>query len=315
MILNRRNLLSAAGLAGVSPALPRPRPSVGTSPWSNDQSRNLIVPPGAGPNDPRIVIGPDVPPELVTFYHANYGGALPQAWIGEYTDATHYHYEVWFKGILPLPHPLHAEGWWDGTTIGEEYVDFFDGTSTERFYGKITPTAITFGNAIVDYSVGTTAGDQRFAGLSLGRGVLDGVVVTVGSVAIGAAETDIPFLELSPSAFLQDDRKYWIAGSVLLACSTQTDNWEIRARIGAPVGGGGSVEIAECAGGNGTFIATWGFPWTPPTTDVYNIYFSMARRSAGAGTITANGGPSLAIFRTGNSITDMSDLTNWRTSP
>jgi hypothetical protein len=43
---------------------------MGTTPWSNDQPRDLTVPGGAGPGDARIVIGPDVPPELLAHYAA-----------------------------------------------------------------------------------------------------------------------------------------------------------------------------------------------------------------------------------------------------
>jgi hypothetical protein len=41
--------------------------------WSNDQARNLILPPGAGPTDAQIVIGPDVPADLQTFWQSGSG--------------------------------------------------------------------------------------------------------------------------------------------------------------------------------------------------------------------------------------------------
>lgn len=72
---------------------------MGTTPWSNDQARDLILPPGAGPNDPRIVIGPDVPPEVVAFYAALGANLVVDGWIGFYIDATHYFY--WVAGNIP----------------------------------------------------------------------------------------------------------------------------------------------------------------------------------------------------------------------
>lgn len=40
---------------------------MGNSGWTNDQTDNLVVPPGAGPGDARIVIGPELPPPLDTY--------------------------------------------------------------------------------------------------------------------------------------------------------------------------------------------------------------------------------------------------------
>lgn len=72
--------------------------------------RTLVLPWGAGPGTSRIVAGPDLPPELVTFYGATLVGATIR-WINASGD---YHYKAVLSGAT-----LYAEGIVTGVFVYE----------------------------------------------------------------------------------------------------------------------------------------------------------------------------------------------------
>lgn len=57
------------------------------------QAQSLILPPGAGPGDTKIVIGPDIPPELIIWGAAQAPIVTFQALVIYYRDATTYTFE------------------------------------------------------------------------------------------------------------------------------------------------------------------------------------------------------------------------------
>ncbi len=78
--------------------------------------RQLVLPFGAAANSPKIILGPDVPPELVAFY-ATFG-EVPVACFIEELDSLHYHYDL----LITTPDPGRggfswAHGVWDGTVL------------------------------------------------------------------------------------------------------------------------------------------------------------------------------------------------------
>lgn len=103
------------------------------------QSSSLTLPPFAGPNDPRIFIGPDIPPELVLWgsTHATTFLAVEIY----YYDATHYY----FQGI----------GTFGGTTT------YFEGT-----YDPLNTVYIT-NRIILSGGVGLGSVEQRIGSNSL----------------------------------------------------------------------------------------------------------------------------------------------------
>lgn len=58
--------------------------------WSNDQPRDLVLPPGGNPNLPHRVIGPDVP-AVLTAFSPDYTWLFVDLW---YYDATSFYFEA-----------------------------------------------------------------------------------------------------------------------------------------------------------------------------------------------------------------------------
>jgi hypothetical protein len=84
--------------------------------------RTLILPNNAGPNDARIVIGPDIPADLVAFY-AGFGFTVVAAII-HWTDGTHYFYEADLKSVGTSNQ--HAYGWSVAGTIYDVDDEFYN---------------------------------------------------------------------------------------------------------------------------------------------------------------------------------------------
>lgn len=240
---------------------------MGTGSWSNDEPRDLVVPSGAGPGDTRIVIGPDVPTVITSFYIANYGGVVTEAWIGEYIDANNYHYEVWFQGTFPLNRAYQAEGWVNAGVVSELWNDFtFVAGSPGIVYGQVTPLSVRYNHAIINIGLGVTDADLQFQSISLPRGVVLYVSSTANSAAIGTTEAFV----LSGSAEFPADRAF---------CATYGWGWQASA-----TGVHNTVRLRETSA-TGQFLAEFGIM---PEAQTANIPY----QSSAAGVfVNATGSP------------------------
>lgn len=141
-------------------------------PWSDYPLRSLTLPQGAGVNDARIVIGPDVPAELNAWYVANRGSAVVAA-ILFYTTAASYYYEVDLQGAAD--EAFFGRGFvLNNTTVRE--LEYSVSTA-----GGTNPLYMNLGIAIDDFRLrlGKIGGTP---GASTGVFISNGVPLTVESL-------------------------------------------------------------------------------------------------------------------------------------
>lgn len=122
--------------------------------WGPAPTTQLIIPSDAGPNDPRVEIGPVVPPELVAFYAPN---LVTSCMLG-YADGTRYQYTVWLF-IAATGEEAIATGWvTPGPTIYEAVLQYLDPASG-------IPRSLSFGDAFGSRTDGSAF---RFQGATAG---------------------------------------------------------------------------------------------------------------------------------------------------
>jgi hypothetical protein len=104
--------------------------------WSQSVIRDLLLPSNAGPNDPRLLLGPDVPAILVAYYApgANTAFACELA----YSNATDYQYTIWLVN-LGTGELTKGEGWVSGNRVFELYYYYHDPASS-------LPRVVNFGD-------------------------------------------------------------------------------------------------------------------------------------------------------------------------
>lgn len=170
--------------------------------------RNLTLPNNAGPTQPRLVLGPDIPAILVTFYAPNTVTAVELA----YSTATNYHYTAWM--FVPATNQtLRAEGWVLGATVLESFAQYLDptaggGNQRQLFFGDafgvlpnsiiynfsgpsggtLDPTANPYGALNLDP---VNPVDFTIDGVSQGRGLVTRATQIVNSAPVGA---ELPML-------------------------------------------------------------------------------------------------------------------------
>ncbi len=124
--------------------------------------RTLVLPWGAGPTVPRIILNPDIPPELIAFYAPF--GEVPISCFQEELDSTHYHYDV----LLTTPDPgrggsTWAHGTYDSVNVVEQSRDDVGGVA----FGARSDMGISVGSfdpLIPTFSTLTIAGSPaRFS--------------------------------------------------------------------------------------------------------------------------------------------------------
>lgn len=146
-------------------------------------SSTLTLPPFAGPNDSQITIGPDIPPELVT-WAAGVGSTLDAVIIYR-RNATEY---VW-EGIGTfVGNTTRFRGTYDpvfGVVITQRTVIVAGTGLSERFGAAFNPPG---SNVSVDYIVGT---DITYDLVSMPRSVVAFAGVASNSAAVGAEATVI----------------------------------------------------------------------------------------------------------------------------
>jgi hypothetical protein len=105
--------------------------------------RSLILPSGALPGSPAIILGPDIPPELVTFYA---GLAISQtvvAVIIKRRDATHYAYNALVFETVGLT-PYEAWGSVSGVSVVEDFRLVVNPTFGVVQFGKNSNVDVEF---------------------------------------------------------------------------------------------------------------------------------------------------------------------------
>ena len=162
--------------------------------WGVDR-QFLVAPPFAGPDDPQIVIGSEMPAELIAYYGTIYAGILSR------TSATSYIYRILYDAtndpteavgvviggvvreysiLYGTPNPILRMGFSDPSTtwFDTQAAILIDGTF--NFTGALP--AVFAGAGITISSFAPFAID----GVSQGRGLIDLKQLTVASGAIGA---------------------------------------------------------------------------------------------------------------------------------
>jgi hypothetical protein len=107
----------------------------GRSDWGVD-SATQTLPPGAGPTDPRVVIGPDIPPELAAYVAGLPGGGSCVFAFLYYLDGTNYRWEALCEFGPTVLNVLRGATL-NGTIEHFETEDFqLTGTRVSLFYGQ-----------------------------------------------------------------------------------------------------------------------------------------------------------------------------------
>lgn len=114
--------------------------------------QSLTLPTGAGPNDPRTVIGPSIPTELQTYYAALLGTPNPLFSVFlEYTDSGIYNYQA--NSALDLNgNNMVAYGWVDHGTVYETSQSIYGNGARVMTFGQNAVTQVTFGSPVRPYT-------------------------------------------------------------------------------------------------------------------------------------------------------------------
>lgn len=113
-------------------------------PWSDFPLTSLTLPGDAGPNDPRIVIGDDIPPEIAVF---SYGGVVRTtvAAIVYWIDANRFFFEAIATGGTDT---ALYNGLVDRTAPGQETL-VYQARVSDQTGGGDTAIEISFGGGLV----------------------------------------------------------------------------------------------------------------------------------------------------------------------
>lgn len=165
---------------------------------------SLTLPNTAGPNDPRVVIGDELPPELIAYYASHSETALRGTVY--YKDLTHYEYDI----LVFTPfgsQAIKAIGGRNGGAVAESMrysaTDIAVGANGD-------PTGFFIeNNAFLDITLGASF---LIDGIEQGRGLL---WETAAAAATGAVAVETVFLT-APSATYKAGRAFrieWVATS------------------------------------------------------------------------------------------------------
>lgn len=117
-------------------------------------SPSLTLPPGAGPGDSRLFLGPDVPLILQTFYSV-YGTSY--ACILAYSDANNYQYTLWLKTATGGM-SAYAQGWvLAAATVVEHTFTYFPPPGTGLPFNTLIGPVLNIPGAGYQYNFRGTA--------------------------------------------------------------------------------------------------------------------------------------------------------------
>lgn len=291
---------------------------MGTTPWSNDEPRDLIVPPGAGPDDPRVVIGPDIPPELL----AKYPGMT--AAILLYIDGMQYMYwgvggpNGYVQGTVYIdpPNTLVVER--DITEYTASLWSLIgDPTMTNEIaIGSLTAGGVTkkftiHGDVITNFLAGATTGDVQIDGRSIFRGVIANAYDTADSASV-TAETTILFEFQVGGASLLPGRVYRFAFGNRVKGSAASLPARFRGYYGITTAGpfvdfgafttSATVGTSTNAGGEAYFVVT--------AAVARPASFSLSLQNLAGGANTVAQAANAANLRWFN-VQDAGDVTDW----
>lgn len=134
-------------------------------------SPSLTLPPGAGPGDSRLFLGPDVPLILQTFYSV-YGTSY--ACILAYSDATNYEFTLWLKTATGGMSAM-AKGWvLGGITVVEHTFTYFPPPGTGLPFNTLIGPVLSIPAAGYQYNFRGVAGasldptDAAYSSVNIG---------------------------------------------------------------------------------------------------------------------------------------------------
>lgn len=235
--------------------------------------RQLVLPAGAGANQGRVVLGPDVPSELTTYYAALPYNATIHAAILFYDNAGGYTYYAALTNPLPLV--THAIGQVQTGVVTEVMymTNPVGGGQATNFLGGLNPSTTT--PQIVRM---LSPVDLRMDAESLGRGLRSFQSDVTGTAAL-AAET--AFMNASAT---------WLNGR----CYRHTIRMFLRPG-GAVTQANLRIRRINIAGG--AYIANMIVPFTAAAGDIMVTFVAYHRNTTGADitqnlmlTLTPNGG-------------------------
>ena len=208
--------------------------------WTNELITSLILPTNAGPNDARLVLGPDIPTELVTYYSV----ATVTAAILGYADATHYQYRAYLY-IAGTGEESLVEGWVSSGQVYEEMSYYLDPASgiprtmaIGDFYGTradgiqvfvtgvpTAPVGYALGTNVSSFDIGAGV-DLTCTSVSQGRGITQ-IASSTGSSAAFAAEA----ISLTASnVVFKQYRTYRVEFGTQITASLATNTGQFRLR-------------------------------------------------------------------------------------
>ncbi len=210
--------------------------------------RQLVLPAGAPPGTPRIVLGPDVPATLAAFSP----DFVFSSAIVFYYNATDYYFEsvaIW----VPIGTQVVIKGTYD-TTNGVIIYEFIRLGFNELAFGSATYNTVTPFLAIrkMTLSIENTS-PFTIDGVSAPRGVLDYVAGTVNSGALGA---EAVYLTGNSRTFI-DGHAYRISvrTNVTTAIGNAANAQVIRVRVGNIAGTVERTWVQRCIVGGSEAVA------------------------------------------------------------
>lgn len=253
--------------------------------------RQLVLPMGSGSTSPRIVLGPDVPADLQTYY-TGLGTPVVSCVLFYGDNGTDYRYEATcnFSGFV-----LVVTGLSVGGTIRESLAEY-RGSSLFNSYdlGSQFPIGVHIGSTSRSPAVGETFRIEKSVDflidlVSHGRGLLDRVDSTSSSAAVGAEAIVLTGNTITA----KDGRAYRIC-------------WRLRAASSVANTITHQVRKTNLAG---AVVDTCAFP--AAGTTAMNFYEEcVVKRTAGAGDLSINF--VLTAAASTGTVTDQAGTTNVR---
>lgn len=193
--------------------------------------RTLVLPWGAGPNAPALVLGRDMPPELVAFFSpiTISGAAIWRI------NATTYRYQLSVVGPFGPTTPLVATGWVVAGTVTVQRWEFPDPNGNPALNFLLWPNRRSEFQSDLHIETGIktpltdfTIGERNLFVASQPRGFRGLGFATTSSAAVGPAETVV--LSTSAAVFFFPGRAYRISWGRAMAGSTNGAALLVRAR-------------------------------------------------------------------------------------
>jgi hypothetical protein len=297
--------------------------------WTQDDPDTLVLPPGAGPDDPQLRIGD--PPALLAQYYATTAlskAILTGALIFQF-DANRYWYLA--GGTTPITHaPVMVVGEVSGTTLAdirELYYSVRSGANVVQIYGANggsdstlsigSGTAATIGELVIQpFSFMQLYGQLQMFGAdgglgnnhsrSVGRGNVFNFITSGSSPVIGTTET-VAF-NTGQGAVFNPNRVYKLEFTANFLPSAATNAVIVRVRLNTSTGT--QILTVRFYPGIATTIPQSTFLYfgcsTPAGITATNVYITM---DSSAGTMQISGTANAPCILAFDDIGSLNDYT------